>query len=167
MQLARAAHRFHPFRSPLLRDVSNTTGTVTAPAAVTVRRICSDSPAGVGNSRQCSGLSVDCQSAQDTGLTELMEEKKKLSASILQEKDRLRKLTLVQLYRKKNDLSSLDSLTKKWRSAAQKLLCDLRDFMSNSAGAGEPKPTLKDIICHYQIEPSLILYDSENDTFGA
>ncbi|ESO96827.1 hypothetical protein LOTGIDRAFT_115232 [Lottia gigantea] len=89
----------------------------------------------------------------------LNEIKLKLSSSVSDKEEKLRKLKMVQMYRKKNDLSKLEVLIQKWRNVSQEAIRDLRQMLP------EPKPSLHDLIQHLQIDIKLLKYNSESDDF--
>ncbi|KAK6185760.1 hypothetical protein SNE40_007922 [Patella caerulea] len=78
----------------------------------------------------------------------------------LEEKEEnLRKLEMVKMYRKKNDLTHLDKLITKWRQVSQDALQDFHSMLP------APQPTMAEIIQHLQIDPQLINFNSDEDTF--
>ncbi|XP_013412762.1 swi5-dependent recombination DNA repair protein 1 homolog [Lingula anatina] len=73
--------------------------------------------------------------------------------------EQLRRLKMAKLYRSKNDLDKLQGLITKWKHVCQGAIQELRDL------APEPKPTLTEIVDHFQIDHKLLDYDAEDETF--
>eukprot|EP00794_Sanderia_malayensis_P009754 gene9754-10751_t len=73
--------------------------------------------------------------------------------------EKLRKLKMVQLYRKKNDLANLEDLIQKWKTASQEVIVDLQNNLP------EPRPTISEMLKSFQIDEGLLNYNQENGDF--
>ena len=60
-----------------------------------------------------------------------------------------------------NDLNDLEVLIKKWRGVSQEAMQELWEL-----AAGEPKPTLTDVVDHFQIDHAFIGYNAEDESFS-
>ncbi|ELU01810.1 hypothetical protein CAPTEDRAFT_157710 [Capitella teleta] len=91
---------------------------------------------------------------------DLRKQRTALLSEIHLKEEKLRKLTLVKLYRSKNDLSELDDLTNKWRAVCQEAVVNLHERLSI-----EPKPSLSDFIGFLQIDPVQLRFDKDQEDF--
>lgn len=89
----------------------------------------------------------------------LLKQKEQLKEMLKSKEETLRKLNLVKMYRSKNDLDYLASVTDKWLDVSQQALKDLQQLMP------EPKPSLTELINHLQIDHTLIRFSSEEEDF--
>eukprot|EP00795_Rhopilema_esculentum_P005919 gene5919-11261_t len=89
----------------------------------------------------------------------LNEEKKTLEKEIKTKEEKLRKLKMAELYRRKDDLSNLDELILKWRQASQEILIDLQNALPES------KPPIQDLLQTFKIEAKLIGYNETEECF--
>ncbi|KAK3590124.1 hypothetical protein CHS0354_041174 [Potamilus streckersoni] len=103
---------------------------------------------------------ASCPDSNESSFEELMVERDRLQKLLAHNEDTLRKLNMVKMYRAKNDLATLCKLIEKWRSVSQEVLQDLHNLMS------EPKPTLTELINHFQIDHTLVNYNAEEESFS-
>ncbi|XP_050397605.1 swi5-dependent recombination DNA repair protein 1 homolog isoform X2 [Patella vulgata] len=89
----------------------------------------------------------------------LQKQLKDLQKELQEKEENLRKLEMVKMYRKKNDLTHLTKLITKWRQVSQDALQDFQSMLP------APQPTMAEVIQHLQIDPQLINFNSEEDTF--
>ncbi|ESO06731.1 hypothetical protein HELRODRAFT_184679 [Helobdella robusta] len=92
-------------------------------------------------------------------LTELKKELNDLKKELNQKEEMLRKLKLVKMYRDKKDFKNLPDLTEKWKNCCQKALQDLHMLLP------DPRPSMLQLLQNLQIEPLLLGYNVEEDSF--
>ncbi|XP_035205263.1 swi5-dependent recombination DNA repair protein 1 homolog isoform X2 [Stegodyphus dumicola] len=84
-----------------------------------------------------------------------------LNQSITANKEKIRKLKLVLQHHNENKPEALEALIQRWVIAAQESLSKLHEILP------EPKPqTFQGLISHLQIDPDVIKYNSEKDSFA-
>ncbi|XP_033633499.1 swi5-dependent recombination DNA repair protein 1 homolog [Asterias rubens] len=84
---------------------------------------------------------------------------KSLQRQVAIHTETLRKLKMVKMYRTKNNLSDLEVLIEKWRSACQTALMELHQRLP------EPRPTMGTLITDWKIDPDLLNFDPDGDSF--
>ncbi|XP_038046196.1 swi5-dependent recombination DNA repair protein 1 homolog [Patiria miniata] len=85
--------------------------------------------------------------------------REELLRQVAADMERLRKLKMVKMYRTKNDLSELQDLIDKWRTACQTALEELHHMTS------EPRPPMGKLISDWKVNPELVQFDVETDSF--
>lgn len=112
---------------------------------------------GISSSTKNCTQSLSNQSAHSA---ELLTKTKGLIKTIQEKEDSLRKLKLVKMYRKKNDLTQLQALIDKWRTvsqeAAERLLSKIQL---------DPQPTMGQLLSNLQVDKGLIHYSEEDEGF--
>jgi hypothetical protein len=88
-------------------------------------------------------------------------EELRLKSEIKMKEEKLRKLKLVKMYRSKNNLDELDELVSKWRTASQLAAHELCNHM----GTEGKRPTVRELLTHFQIDHDVIGYSEEDDEF--
>lgn len=91
----------------------------------------------------------------------LKEEKANLVKQVQEREDVLRRLTLVKMYRSKNDLSQLQLLIQKWRRCSQLLLYELQSAVS----AENKRLSLTELIDCYGLDDRLLRYSRGEEEF--
>uniref|UniRef100_H2YWC1 Swi5-dependent recombination DNA repair protein 1 homolog n=1 Tax=Ciona savignyi TaxID=51511 RepID=H2YWC1_CIOSA len=84
----------------------------------------------------------------------------KLKEQQLKNGERLRNLKRVKAYKEKNNLETLERLIIKWRNSCQEALNELIQFAPQ-----EPKPTMRQLLSHLSINPSLVEFDKKTQEF--
>ncbi|XP_029466190.1 swi5-dependent recombination DNA repair protein 1 homolog [Rhinatrema bivittatum] len=94
-------------------------------------------------------------------LQELLEEKRKLAQQVQEKEELLRRLKMVKMYRSKNDLTELQSLTEKWRRCSQQVLYELQSALSTDG----KKLSLSQLIDSFGLEDKLLHYNRAEEDF--
>ncbi|XP_077992686.1 uncharacterized protein LOC144446737 [Glandiceps talaboti] len=110
-----------------------------------------------------SHLDIDKQGQCHGGidnLNQLLQMRQDLNESLAIKEETLRKLKMVKMYRNKNDLERLQQLITKWRTASQDILLELQEKLPM-----EKKPRLGELIKSWQLDPDLLQFDGDVDSF--
>ncbi|KAM4704351.1 swi5-dependent recombination DNA repair protein 1 homolog [Rhinophrynus dorsalis] len=90
-----------------------------------------------------------------------LQEKRRLLKQVKQKEEQLRRLKMVKLYRAKNNLTELQSLTEKWRKSSQCLLYELQNTLSTE----NRKISLTQIIESCGLDEKLLHYSRSEEDF--
>nr|XP_033796125.1 swi5-dependent recombination DNA repair protein 1 homolog isoform X2 [Geotrypetes seraphini] len=113
----------------------------------------------LGASLQSSTQTVSLDA--NLNLQELLEEKKKLIQQVQAKEELVRRLKMVKMYRSKNDLTELQSLTEKWRRCSQQVLYELQSALSTDG----KKLSLTHLIDSFGLEDNLLHYNRAEEDF--
>lgn len=84
-----------------------------------------------------------------------------LRKAVKERTETLRRLKMVKMYRKKNDLNELQRLTDKWRSCAQSVLYELQRELAT----GGKQASLSQLIDSFGIDDKLLHFDRTEEDF--
>ena len=90
----------------------------------------------------------------------LEDEKRSLEAKVKEREEKLRKLKMVKMYRSKNNLQELSTLTATWREVAQEAAESLL-----ASSTHQPRPSMAQMLDYLHIDHQLIQYSSQDDSF--
>ncbi|KAL2083729.1 hypothetical protein ACEWY4_021502 [Coilia grayii] len=96
-----------------------------------------------------------------TDSTQSAELRDRLRREVKEKTETLRRLQMVKMYRKKNDLTQLRVLISKWRHCAQAVLYEMQTALPTDGH----KACLGDLIDHFGLEDRLLHYDRTEDDF--
>ncbi|XP_030058644.1 swi5-dependent recombination DNA repair protein 1 homolog [Microcaecilia unicolor] len=113
----------------------------------------------LGASLQSSAPAVSLDA--NLNLQELLEEKKKLIQQVKEKEELVRRLKMVKMYRSKNNLTELQSLTEKWRRCSQQVLYELQMALSTDG----KKLSLTQLIDSFGLEDDLLHYNRAEEDF--
>lgn len=103
----------------------------------------------------------ECHQDETSSCVELLlAEKKSLEAQLTRKRETLRKLRMVKTYHGKNDLQNLSQLTTQWREVAQEAAEVLLGYNTH-----QPCPSMAQLLEHFHIDPELIHYSIQDETF--
>ncbi|XP_072041979.1 swi5-dependent recombination DNA repair protein 1 homolog [Amphiura filiformis] len=88
-----------------------------------------------------------------------IDERRQLAKTIQEQKETLRQLQMVKMYRKKNNLEELEVLIDKWRGVCQETLTTLQEKMP------EPRPDLGSLIKNFNLDAELLKYNEDEEEF--
>ncbi|GAA6105927.1 swi5-dependent recombination DNA repair protein 1 homolog [Tachysurus ichikawai] len=109
--------------------------------------------------RDClKSLGSDCAQRSQCELLQLRE---KLKRDVKEKSETLRRLKMVKMYRKKNDLTHLQELTDKWRQCAQAALYELQTELPTDGQT----PSLSQLIDHFGLEDSILHFNRTEEEF--
>ncbi|KAI5614083.1 swi5-dependent recombination DNA repair protein 1-like [Silurus asotus] len=103
-------------------------------------------------------LGSDCSQLSQCDLLQLQE---KLKKDIKEKSETLRRLKMVKMYRKKNDLKQLQGLIDKWRQCAQAALYELQTELPTDS----QKASLSQLIDHFGLEDSILHFNRTEEEF--
>jgi hypothetical protein len=90
----------------------------------------------------------------------LEDEKRTLEAKVKERGEKLRKLKMVKMYRTKNDLQELETLTATWREVAQEAAETLL-----ASSTHQPRPSMAQMLDYLHIDHQLIHYSDQDESF--
>ncbi|KAI4886097.1 hypothetical protein NFI96_020208 [Prochilodus magdalenae] len=93
--------------------------------------------------------------------SELLQLREKLQKDVKEKSETLRRLKMVKMYRKKNDLTQLQDLTDKWRRCAQAVLCELQTELPTDG----QKASLSQLIDHFGLEDDILHFHRTEEDF--
>ncbi|KAG9275444.1 hypothetical protein AMEX_G9962 [Astyanax mexicanus] len=93
--------------------------------------------------------------------SELLYLQEKLKKDVKEKAETLRRLNMVRMYRKKNNLTQLQSLIDKWRRCAQAVLYKLQTELPTDG----QKASLSQLIDHFGLEDSILHFDRTEEDF--
>ncbi|XP_062375064.1 swi5-dependent recombination DNA repair protein 1 homolog [Sardina pilchardus] len=93
--------------------------------------------------------------------TDILQLRDALRREVKEKAETLRRLQMVKMYRKKNDLSRLRTLSMKWRQCAQGVLYELQTALP----ADGHKASLGQLMDQFGLEDRLLHYDRTEDDF--
>ena len=106
-------------------------------------------------------LAKECaQNETCSRLLLLRAERKSLETKLAEKRETLRKLKMVKMYRSKNDLQSLKSLTRQWREVSQETAEVLLGYSTH-----QPRPSMAQLLEHFHIDVDLIHYSLKEEAF--
>ncbi|XP_060787818.1 swi5-dependent recombination DNA repair protein 1 homolog [Neoarius graeffei] len=85
----------------------------------------------------------------------------KLKKDVKEKSETLRRLKMVKMYRKKNDLTQLQGLIDKWRQCAQAVLYDLQTELPTDG----QKASLSQLIDHFGLEDCILHFNRTEEEF--
>ncbi|XP_055026579.2 swi5-dependent recombination DNA repair protein 1 homolog [Misgurnus anguillicaudatus] len=100
----------------------------------------------------------DCEHNTEHDLIQQCEELKK---QVKQKSETLRRLKMVKMYRKKNDLTQLQTLIEKWRSCAQSVLYELQNELTTEG----QKMSLSQLIDNLGLDDKILHFDRTEEDF--
>ncbi|XP_065152841.1 swi5-dependent recombination DNA repair protein 1 homolog [Paramisgurnus dabryanus] len=100
----------------------------------------------------------DCEHNTEHDLIQQCEELKK---QVKQKSETLRRLKMVKMYRKKNDLTQLQTLIEKWRSCAQSVLYELQNELTTEG----QKLSLSQLIDNLGLDDKILHFDRTEEDF--
>ncbi|XP_072534298.1 swi5-dependent recombination DNA repair protein 1 homolog [Salminus brasiliensis] len=108
----------------------------------------------------------DCMEKCGSGLSqasqsELLQLREKFKKDVKEKVETLRRLKMVKMYRKKNDLTQLQHLIDKWRRCAQAVLYELQTELPTEGR----KASLSQLIDHFGLEDSILHFDRTEEDF--
>ncbi|KAG7332343.1 hypothetical protein KOW79_004177 [Hemibagrus wyckioides] len=92
---------------------------------------------------------------------ELLHLREKLKKDVKEKSETLRRLKMVKMYRKKNDLTQLQGLIGKWRQCAQAALYELQTELPTDG----QKASLSQLIDHFGLEDSILHFNRTEEEF--
>ena len=106
----------------------------------------------------CTGKGT---SGEDIDSVQLLEdEKRSLEKKVKEREEKLRKLKMVKMYRTKNNLQELSTLTATWREVAQEAAESLL-----ASSTYQPRPSMVQMLDYLHIDYQLIQYSAQDDSF--
>ncbi|KAG7463014.1 hypothetical protein MATL_G00190900 [Megalops atlanticus] len=93
--------------------------------------------------------------------TDLLHLRDKLRKEVREKTETLRRLNMVKMYRKKNDLTQLRCLIGKWRQCSQSVLLELQSCLLIEGR----KPSLSQLIDDFGLEDRLLHFDRNEEDF--
>ncbi|XP_065189209.1 swi5-dependent recombination DNA repair protein 1 homolog [Sycon ciliatum] len=129
-------------------SLSGTPASLTPPSACST--IATTTP--VVSDEQCGGTDHGEKDAVEAQHSEL-------TAQLEADREKLRKLRLVQLYRSKHNPQELSELIGRWRQAGQDALLELHALMP------EPRCALTEFLQRMNVDTKLMRYDAEEEAF--
>ncbi|XP_016314412.1 swi5-dependent recombination DNA repair protein 1 homolog isoform X1 [Sinocyclocheilus anshuiensis] len=84
-----------------------------------------------------------------------------LRKAVKEKSETLRRLKMVRMYRKKNDLTQLQKLTDKWRSCAQSVLCELQSELPTEG----KQVSLSQLIDNLGLDDKILHFDRTEEDF--
>ncbi|KAK2896718.1 hypothetical protein QQF64_005742 [Cirrhinus molitorella] len=84
-----------------------------------------------------------------------------LRKAVKEKSETLRRLKMVKMYRKKNDLTQLQRLVDKWRSCAQSVLCELQSELPTEG----KQLSLSQLIDNLGLDDKLLHFDRTEEDF--
>ncbi|CAH1783709.1 unnamed protein product [Owenia fusiformis] len=105
---------------------------------------------------------LNCDKTSDIkDVIQLRKQKAEIQTRIKEKEEKLRKLQMVKMYRSKNDLTHMQGLVDKWKTVSQDALLELHTM------ATEPKPSLTNIVDHFNLDHETVGYDKEEESFDS
>lgn len=111
-----------------------------------------------GREDHLKSLESDCLQRSQCELLQLRE---KLKKDVKEKSEMLRRLNMVKMYRKKNDLTQLQRLIDKWRKCAQEALYELQTELPTN----DQKASLSQLIDHFGLEDSILHFNRTEEDF--
>lgn len=96
----------------------------------------------------------------DNTVQALETEKRDLEVKLKEGEEKLRKLKMVKMYRTKNNLQELATLTAKWREVAQEAAETLL-----ARSTHQPRPSMAQMLDYLHIDHQLIQYSDQDESF--
>lgn len=93
-------------------------------------------------------------------INSLEDEKRNLEAKLKEREEKLRKLKMVMMYRTKNNLQELATLTARWREVAQEAAETLLESSTH-----QPRPSMAQMLDYLHIDHELIQYSDQDESF--
>ena len=90
----------------------------------------------------------------------LKDEKRDLEAKLKEREEKLRKLKMVKMYRTKNNLQELSTLTARWREVAQEAAETLL-----ASSTHQPRPSMAQMLDYLHIDHQIIQYSDQDESF--
>ena len=113
------------------------------------------------NSSETEFLCTGKDTSGDTNTVEHLEdEMRTLEAKLKEREEKLRKLKVVMMYRTKNNLQELATLTARWREVAQEAA---ETLLANSTH--QPRPSMAQMLDYLHIDHQLIQYSDQDESF--
>ncbi|XP_066535956.1 swi5-dependent recombination DNA repair protein 1 homolog isoform X2 [Hoplias malabaricus] len=103
----------------------------------------------------------ESQSSLQLSRSELLQLREKLKKGVKEKSETLRRLKMVKMYRKKNDLAKLQDLINKWRHCSQAVLYELQTELPTDGR----KASLSQLIDHFGLEDSMLHFDRIEEDF--
>ena len=105
----------------------------------------------------CTGKST---SGDTNTVQHLEDEMRTLEAKLKEREEKLRKLKMVMMYRTKNNLQGLATLTARWREVAQEAAETLL-----ASSTHQPRPSMAQMLDYLHIDHQLIQYSDREESF--
>ncbi|XP_039994474.1 swi5-dependent recombination DNA repair protein 1 homolog [Xiphias gladius] len=92
---------------------------------------------------------------------DLAQQRDQLRKEVKDKIETLRRLRMVKMYRSKNDLTQLQTLTEKWRSCAQAALCELQ----SDVPVDGRKASLSELIDLFGLDDAILHFERTEEDF--